>query len=279
MTPEYGVRESADMIALAKRGVTEPHPWKIVKSSLKKVIAQDKYSKWNEQINSLSKQGNLMQLLEEEKSDLTWRSAMYNLPKGVLSFAARAAIDCLPSPDNLKLWGKSTTDKCSLCNGKATLQHILNMCPTAQSQGRLTYRHNSVLRYMVHELRDKAKANDIPMSLYADLPGCRIRGGTIPPNVMPTTEKPDIVLHFPEEEQQKVVLIELTVPFEPNIRKARERKLERYCQLNHDIKANNIESHLICFEIGSRGVVSKDNKWIVNYACVIYVPASSADLL
>ena len=99
----YGVRKSGDMIALAKRGVTEPHPWKIVKSSLKKVIAQDKYSKWNEQINSLSKQGNLMQLLEEEKSDLTWRSAMYNLPKGVLSFAARAAIDCLPSPDNLKL--------------------------------------------------------------------------------------------------------------------------------------------------------------------------------
>ena len=72
-------------------------------------------------------------------------------------------------------------------------------------------------------------------------------GGTVPPNVMPTTEKPDIVLHFPDEEQQQVVLIELTVPFEPNTRKARERKLERYCQLNHDIKANDIESHLNLF--------------------------------
>ena len=65
----YGVRKSGDMIALAKRSVTEPHPWKIVKSSLEKVIAQDKYSKWNERINSLSKQGNLMQLLEEAKGD------------------------------------------------------------------------------------------------------------------------------------------------------------------------------------------------------------------
>ena len=74
------------------------HPWKNMKSGLKKVIAQDKFSKWNERIHSLSKQGNLMKLLEEEESDLTWRSAMYGLPKGLLSFAARAAIDCLPSP-------------------------------------------------------------------------------------------------------------------------------------------------------------------------------------
>ena len=57
-----------------------------------------------------------------------------------------------------------------------------------------------------------------------------------------------------------MVLIELTVPFEPNIRKARERKEARYVQLNRDIIANNYESHLICFEVGSRGVVTKENK-------------------
>ena len=34
------------------------------------------------------------------------------------------------------------------------------------------------------------------MSLYADLSGFRVGGGTVPPNVMPTTEKPDIVMHF-----------------------------------------------------------------------------------
>ena len=124
---------------------------------------------------------------------------------------------------NLKLWGKTITEKCSLCNGRATLLHILNICPTALTQGRFTYRHNSVLRYLVNELRDKAERNQIPMSLYADLPGCRVSGGTVPPHVIPTTEKPDIVLYFPGKNEQRVVLIELTVPFEPNIRKARAR--------------------------------------------------------
>ena len=98
------------------------------------------------------------------------------------------------------------------------------------------------------------------MSLFADMPGFRVSGGTVPPNVMATTEKPDIVLHLVNEDVQQVVLIELTVPFEPNMYRARERKLERYCQLNNDIKAKNIESHLICFEVGSRGVISKENK-------------------
>ena len=74
------------------------------------------------------------------------------------------------------------------------------------------------------------------------------------------SEKPDIVMHFANGNEQRVVLIELTVPFEPNIRKARERKEERYHQLLGDIKAKHIESHLVCFEIGSRGVVTKENK-------------------
>ena len=256
----YGVKKSLEIIDRAKGMVIDPNCWHTVRSELKKVIGKDKNLKWKERIDELAKQGNLMKLLEEQSSDLTWKSAMYSLPKGVLSFAARAAIDCLPSPDNLKLWGKSTTDKCSLCNSRATLQHILNMCPKALDQGRLTYRHNSVLRYMVNELKSKAASNGIPVSVYADLPGFRINGGTVPPNVMPTTEKPDIVMNFPGGDDRQVILIELTVPFEPNILKARERKEGRYCQLNNDIKARDIESHLICFEIGSRGVVTKENK-------------------
>ena len=101
---------------------------------------------------------------------------------------------------------------------------------------------------------------DLICRTYADLPGMRINGGTIPSNVIVTTEKPDITLCFPEATPPKMVLIELTVPFEPNIRKARERKEVRYAQLNRDIISRNYESHLICFEVGSRGVVTKDNK-------------------
>ncbi len=50
-------------------------------------------------------------------------------------------------------------------------------------------------------------------------------GSTFPADILPTTEKPDMVLHFPES--SKVMLIELTFPFEKNITKAKEKNLER----------------------------------------------------
>ena len=45
-----------------------------------------------------------------------------------------------------------------------------------------------------------------------------------------------------------------------SINKARKRKEDRYAQLNMDIRSKKYESHLICFEVGSRGVITKDNK-------------------
>ena len=185
---------------------------------------------------------------------------MYGMPRGILSFATRAAIDSLPTPQNLKLWGKRLNGNCSLCNCKGTLAHILNMCTVALQQGRLTYRHNSVLRYVVKEVKKSAEENGMQIDLFADLPGLRVNGGTVPSYIIPTTEKPDVVLCFPEASPVKVVLIELTVPFEPNIRKARERKEDRYAQLNRNIRSKKHESHLICFEVGSRGVITKENK-------------------
>nr|XP_054761187.1 acyl-CoA synthetase short-chain family member 3, mitochondrial-like [Lytechinus pictus] len=95
---------------------------------------------------------------------------------------------------------------------------------SAIEEADLHTRHNSVLGYLAKELKSCAESSGIRLDLYADLPGMRINGGTIPSNVIVTTEKPDITLCFPESTPPKIVLIELTVPFEPNIRKARERK-------------------------------------------------------
>ena len=52
-------------------------------------------------MHRLAKQGQLMNVLEVENSDLTWKSIMYNLPKGLLSFAVRASTDSLPTPDDV----------------------------------------------------------------------------------------------------------------------------------------------------------------------------------
>ena len=192
----------------------------------------------------LAKQGSLLQLLELEQTDLTWKSICYNMPKGLLSFALRASIDCLPTPENLSLWGKQTNDKCKLCGGRGSLMHILNSCPVALTQGRFTYRHNSVLSYMDKSLRSLAESNNIDVSIYSDLQGKGINGGTVPASIVPTTEKPDLVLHVHGDDS--VYLVELTVPMEPNISKARARKESRYCNLVSDIKSSGHQCKFIC---------------------------------
>ena len=117
------------------------------------------------------------------------------MPKNLLSFAIRSCIDCLSTPDNSRLQGKRTSDKCKLCNNRGTLSHLLNSCPVGLEQGRFTYRHNSVLNYIVKSVSELCTKYELDISIYADLTGYRINGGTIPPNIVPTPEKPDLVIH------------------------------------------------------------------------------------
>ena len=56
-------------------------------------------------------QGDLLNIAHSEESDLTWRSAIYSLPRRVLSFAINSSIDTLPTFRNLKLWGKKMSSK------------------------------------------------------------------------------------------------------------------------------------------------------------------------
>ena len=55
------------------------------------------------------------------------------------------------------------------------------------------------------------------------------------------------------------MIAELTVPFEPNMEKAHDRKQNKYASLVHDLNKEGIKTSLICFEVGSRGLVTKDN--------------------
>ena len=50
---------------------------------------------------SLRSPGNLLKLMHAESLDLAWKSLIYNLPRGVLSFAVRASIDFLPNQSRL----------------------------------------------------------------------------------------------------------------------------------------------------------------------------------
>ena len=50
--------------------------------------------------------------------------------------------------------------------------------------------------------------------MYADLNGWRVNGGTVPQEMALTEQKPDLVVIDKSENPTKVMLVELTVPWE-----------------------------------------------------------------
>ena len=92
---------------------------------------------------------------------------------------------------------------------------------------------------------------------YADLPDKRTNaGGTLPPDLLITSQKPDIVVI--DRKRKSVNIFELTVPFEHNIAARNKDKSDRYASMKTDI--SNYEVNIEPFEIGARAYISKDNK-------------------
>ena len=94
--------------------------WKSFKNSVKNELEDFRSSKWRQHVQPLSVQGNMLKLIANENTDLTWKSTIYNLPRDVLSFAVSSAIDFLPTFTNLRTWGKRTNAKCKLCQNTQT---------------------------------------------------------------------------------------------------------------------------------------------------------------
>ena len=170
---------------------------------------------------------------------------------GTMKFQLNSAIDTLPTKVNLKLWGKRASDKCR-CGRRETLNHILNGCDMALQEGRYTYRHDNILQY-ISDCLDRVK-----FTCYVDIPGCQTpAGGTLPPNIVVTTLRPDIVII--DKQKKEVNIFELTVPGETRIKISHNLKYQKYQHLNSDIGSHTV--NIIPFEIGSQnGYVSHENK-------------------
>ena len=230
-------------------------PWHTVKKTVKKILEEDIVNYWSDRIKPLLVQGKFTSLLILENENLTWKSIIYNLPKRVLSFVVNASIDSLPSYSNLHTWGKRMTDKCIFCpTTTGTLHHILSNCPTFLN--RYEWRHNNILKYMLKTFSENLQNGQV--HVYADLEGHSIAGGTIPPHILTTSQRPDIVTVF--DESKEIVIIELTVPFETNLEDAHRRKVDKYSSLVQDIQERGYTVSLYAVEVGVRGLLSRDNK-------------------
>ena len=176
-------------------------------------------------------QGDFLKLLIEEKENVTWQALIRNVPRGIMSFALNSVTNTLPSPDNLKRWGKRVVSRCPLCSNTGTLHHILNFCPIALTQRRYNFRHDSVLNHLASVIIGNKPDN---LEVYSDISGLDTNGGTIPPDVLVTQSRPDLVLL--DRNAKTIYLMELTCSFEKNFEAANLKKTIRYTPLKSDLE-------------------------------------------
>ena len=174
-----------DTFAVKRKNVQ--HAKKVMQGSVKSQTISDR----NTRVQKLTFQGDFLKLLIDKKENVTWQSISNNIPKGVLSFALKACSNGLNTPDNLKRWGIRKTDKCELCKCPSSLEHILNWCPVALNEGRFTRRHNSVLNHFAITIMKITVPN---LEILADLPSLWLNGGTIPPDILATSFRPDLLI-------------------------------------------------------------------------------------
>ena len=177
-----------------------------------------------------------------------------------MSFACRSATNSLATNDNLKRWGKKSNSKCDLCSSTGTLLHTLNGCKVLLNSGAYLWRHDNILHYLAKILSENKKDN---VDFYVDIPNYQINGSTLPPNVVVTNLRPDVVFIDKNTTPPTCAIYELTIPFETNLTAANTRKRDKYQSLKTDIQANGFKCHLVPWECGSRGFIPRRVKLLL----------------
>jgi len=166
---------------------------------------------------------------------------------GQLSFLLRAFSDTLLTEVNLRRWKTHCSARCVLCNSiRPTTAHVLSGCPVALTQNRYTYRHNMALQCLVHQFIDIYK--HLPsIKVFADLPNLQASVSplaTLPPEVMLTSYRPDLVFH--NTATKSIALLELILLWIPCT-------ILEYQQLLADLDRLNITNYYETHEISFLG--------------------------
>ena len=246
--------------ALAKSNITDlpNHKAKeIVTKQAKKDTKAHYQKEHRERLEGLEMQGELLRLCKATESDMAWQSAIYNLPKGLMAFILNSSLNTLPTMDNLKRWGKRLSNSCRHCGMPEYLSHVLAGCKKSLDQGRYTYRHDSVL-HVIHELVTDITSSNPNIEVLTDLTNNNEQTPTIPPEIIPTPLRPDLVTI--NREAKAITIVELTVPYESNIQKEHEYKTEKYQHLVSDLTRIGFTVTFFAIEVGCRGVITKQNK-------------------
>ena len=207
---------------------------------------------------------------------LTWADIWCYEPLR-LRFLLRSVYDLLPSPANLHRWGLLDHPNCQLCNKTGTMEHVLSACNTSLTQGRYRWRHDCVLRDLADTLereRTRKRKKQKPQVVQFVKSGQPAPKSTsartsvldesdnwemsvdlgkklVFPNIVQTTLRPDIVIWSTRD--KRLMMIELTVPWESRCDEAYERKRAKYAELQNQCIERGWRTWLLPVEVGARG--------------------------
>jgi hypothetical protein len=138
------------------------------------------------------------------------------------------------------------------CSGP--LKHTLD-------QGRLTWRHNSVLNHIAGCLKS-AFVGKSTVELYCDLDGLQAPGGgSIPADIMVQAQRPDLVIIDQSVYGRfRIALVELTCPWDTDAKRAEECKTARYADLKVELSNQGWDRGLYLIEVGAQGHIVKSVK-------------------
>ena len=220
---------------------------------------------------------------KENTKDRTikWSNIEQMEPKQ-LSFLNKAVYFILPTPVNLKFGGLSTSNLCKAYGKIANLKHVLTGYQHFLRS--YTWRHNEILGIipkiakMCYETANKISCIKTSTQFIKEgniskipqrnrrkptlLDGCmdwRVipvvdRQLAFPTELTSTRQRSDLVIR--SVNSKKVIIAELTIPFEVNIDWAHQCKLEKYENLREYCVKNGCSPDTFPREIGCRGFIS-----------------------
>jgi hypothetical protein len=148
---------------------------------------------------------------------------------------------------------------------KQTLFHVFVHCNHTIDQGRMTWRHDSVLKHIAGCLKSALESLST-VEVYCNLEGLQAPGGeSIPALVMAQTQRPDLViLNRSDHGRHRISLNQLTCPWDTDADKARDHKISRYADLKEELSNQGWDCGLYMIEVRAWGHISKlvkDRLW------------------
>jgi len=135
-----------------------------------------------------------------------------------------------------------------LCGGNETLGHVISGCNIAMQQGKYTWRHDSVLKAIATILSPIVR----PTEVFCDCDPLLFKSPSI---ISGNKYRPDLIIKLPES---KLLILELTVGYETNLKVNFDRKQEKYLTLIEELnKAYDVK--YVNLSMGSIGTFYKES--------------------